>query len=241
MSIGFALDVLQPKYKPEMVLDLPVNLEANRQFSGPTILGQVTSANQNAIQTVVRASTPSAGTFTLAFGQSLIFKTVQLAFNATGAQVQAALEALPNIGKGNVTVAFATQTWTITFAGDLLNKPQPTVVVGDNTTGVAFTASTTQAGIQNGAWGPYDDSASDGRQVARAILRHACSVEPNGRVSLARTQGGSEHGSTLASASAAFAGGIWETSKIAGVDANAIADLGRLISGTTANGLLSLR
>lgn len=238
MSIGYALDILQPKYKPETVLDLPVNLEANRQFSGPTILGQITSANQNAIQTIVRASTPSAGTFTLWFGG---YPIRGLAFNVTGAQVQAALEALPNIGKGNVTVAFAIQTWTITFAGDLLNKPQPTVVVTDNTTGVAFTASTTQAGIQNGAWGPYDDSASDGRQVARAILRHACSVEPNGRVSLARTQGGNEHGVTMASASVAFTGGVWETSKIAGVDANAIADLGRLISGTTANGLLSLR
>jgi hypothetical protein len=51
--------------------------------------------------------------------------------------IDAALEALPNIGTGGVTTAVGTitagiGTITVTFAGDLAKKAVPTITVADN-------------------------------------------------------------------------------------------------------------
>jgi hypothetical protein len=59
----------------------------------------VTPSGTNAVQTVTTTGTPTGGTFTLTFeGRT----TATIAYNASAAVVQAALEALPNIGTGNV-------------------------------------------------------------------------------------------------------------------------------------------
>ena len=63
----------------------------------------------------VRVAGASGGTFTLTFdGQT----TGNIAYNASAATVQAALEALSNIAPGDVTVVLnATSDWTVEFAG----------------------------------------------------------------------------------------------------------------------------
>ncbi len=242
LNASFVNDQLQPPIGAEDVKYLGVTLVANSQFSGPTLLGQVSSANASCIQTITRSGTPTAGAWTITFGNSVRHRTTSLAFLATAAAVQAALEALPNIGKGNVTVGLAGQVYTVTFTGELANKPQPLLLV-EETTDVTYTVAQTQAGVQNGAFGPYDDGASDGRQTARGILVNlgGLAVAPNGRVTTGAVASGGEFGGTVPAVAVAVVGGVWDTSKIAGVDANAIADLGRLVSGTAANGLLSLR
>lgn len=63
----------------------------------------------------------SAGTFTLTASYET---TTALAYNASSAAVQAALEALPSVGAGNVTVTGSgtvSSPWEITFTGDLAN------------------------------------------------------------------------------------------------------------------------
>lgn len=63
----------------------------------------------------------SAGSFTLTASYET---TSALAFNATAAAVQAALEALPSVGAGNVTVSGSgtvASPWEVTFTGDLAN------------------------------------------------------------------------------------------------------------------------
>jgi hypothetical protein len=65
------------------------------EFIGNSISGA------NEVQTVTITGTPTGGTFTLAYwGQT----TTAIAYNANAATVQAALEALPGIGVGNVAV-----------------------------------------------------------------------------------------------------------------------------------------
>ncbi len=54
--------------------------------------------NPNVFQKVVLLNSPTGGTFTLSFEGGT---TGPIPYNATAAQVQAALEALPNIGPGN--------------------------------------------------------------------------------------------------------------------------------------------
>ncbi len=88
------------------------------------------------------------GTFKLAFDG---FTTAAITWSATNNtlrdNVDAALEALPNIGTGGVTTAVGTMTagvgtLTITFAGNLAKKAVPTITVADNSlTGGAGTVS----------------------------------------------------------------------------------------------------
>jgi YD repeat-containing protein len=72
------------------------------------------AGQQNEVQRVGFKGTVFGGTFKLTAGAST---TSSLAHNATAAQVQAALEALPSIGSGNVSVvrSYNSQTQTTTF------------------------------------------------------------------------------------------------------------------------------
>lgn len=76
----------------------------------------------NELQTLTITGSPTGGTFTLTFeGQT----TGNIAYNATAAAVQAALEALPSIGTGNVICgggALPGTAVTIRFVNDLGKK-----------------------------------------------------------------------------------------------------------------------
>lgn len=89
------------------------------------------------VQTITIDAT--GGTFTISFDGET---TTALAYNASAATVQAALEALSNIDPGDVTVALATLVYTITFAGKYrqLNVPALTTGAG-SLTGGASTAT----------------------------------------------------------------------------------------------------
>lgn len=93
----------------------------------------------NEVQTLTIGGTPDGGTFKLAFDG---FTTAPITFVddddvALVAAIDAALEALPSIGSGGVTVAAGTLengigTVTITFGGNLAKKAVPTISVANN-------------------------------------------------------------------------------------------------------------
>lgn len=114
------------------------------------------SAGTDEVQTITIGGTPSGGTFKLTFEG---FTTGAITWSATNNtlrdNVDAALEALPNVGTGNVTTAVGTMTagvgtLTVTFAGALGKKAvglmtvasnslagsSPTVAVAETTPGV---------------------------------------------------------------------------------------------------------
>lgn len=140
--------------------------------------GQIlTKMNQAEVQTVALANA-TGGTFTLtlpASGVDAAQTTVALAFNATAAQVKAAMDALPRISAyGSTTVTLAATTYTITFPTGMGNVPQLTST--NNLTGAGPTithATTTQGLATNGEFGPYDPGATDGRQT---LTRGECYV-----------------------------------------------------------------
>jgi hypothetical protein len=103
--------------------------------------------------TLTKGGTWSAGTFTLTYGGQT---TTALAFNATAAAIQAALEALSSIGPGNVVCAggpISTTAVTVQFTGALgaldagaitydialVTGSSPTLTVTVTTPGVAPT------------------------------------------------------------------------------------------------------
>lgn len=106
-------------------------------YYGLTSAGAPT-AGTSEVQTLTIGGTPTGGTFTLVFDG---FTTAAITWSATNNtlrdNVDAALEALPNIGTGGVTTAVGTMTagigtLTITFAGNLASLAVATITVGTN-------------------------------------------------------------------------------------------------------------
>lgn len=127
----------------------------------PTIVGTQAPASwnegtaQNEIQTLTVTGSPTGGTFTLTFG---VQETGNIAYDATFGDVEAALEALSNIGIGNVNVTGgAGGPWVVTFVNALGNQSQSALVV-DNAlltggTDPDVTVAETQAGgAGGGTW-----------------------------------------------------------------------------------------
>lgn len=98
----------------------------------------------NAVQTVTVSA--SSGTFTLAFAGAT---TSALAFNASAATVQAALEALGSIGAGNVSVASSVASvYAVTFTGNLRTNPMPLLTAdGSGLAGGTVAVAMTTAGV----------------------------------------------------------------------------------------------
>src|SRR5262249_7766218 len=90
--------------------------------------------NPNVFQKVQILGSPTGGTFTLTFEGDT---TAPIPFDATAAQVQAALEALPNIGPGNAESSQGPVN-TIGVVVDLLNgaNPGPIQLMTANGTGL---------------------------------------------------------------------------------------------------------
>jgi hypothetical protein len=84
------------------------------------------------VQTLTISGNPTGGTFSLVFGGQT---TNPIASTATAGQVQAALQALSNIGPGNVVGSggpLPGASVTITFAGTLGFTAQPLITIGAN-------------------------------------------------------------------------------------------------------------
>lgn len=92
----------------------------------------------NEVQTLTIGGTPTGGTFKLEFDGFTTSAIDWTDVDATLiADIEAALEALPNIGTGGVTVAAGTLssgigTVTITFGGNLAELSVDTITIADN-------------------------------------------------------------------------------------------------------------
>lgn len=133
--------------------------------SGPDAgkVGPFQGAGTAEIQTLTESGTISGGTFTITFnGQT----TDAIAYNATAAQVQAALEALSNIVPGDVLVGGGPVSDTplsLTFYGNLSGNVAQVTVGTTNLTGSTpgITVATGTGGVAG---------AADGRQTAANIV-----------------------------------------------------------------------
>ena len=105
---------------------------------GPYEVAGAPTQGTNEVQTLTIGGTPTTGTFKLKFdGHTTAPITWSSTNNTLRDNVDAALEALPNVGTGGVTVAVGTMTagvgtLTITFAGNLVNLAVPTITVANN-------------------------------------------------------------------------------------------------------------
>lgn len=124
---------------------------ARESAFGPLTNAGAPVAGTDEVQTITFGGTPTGGTFKLKFGS---FITAAISWSATNNtlrdNVDAALEALPNVGTGNATTAVGTMTagvgdLTVTFSGALAKRAVSLITVkNNNLTGTAPTISTTR-------------------------------------------------------------------------------------------------
>lgn len=117
----------------------------------------VSPAGTNNVQTLTMTGTPTGGSSLATYDG----RTASLLFNSTNVQAQTALEALPNIGTGGVTVTGGPWPGTpliLTFAGTgsagfpvTQKRPHPLLTIGTNSltggTSPTWTAAQTTPGV----------------------------------------------------------------------------------------------
>lgn len=217
---------VSPAIYPEDARTDACRLAAGTYAAG-TAIGQLTSVTgQSAVQTLTVTGTPTGGTVRYQFGDQV---TAAIAYNAAAAAVQAAFEALSNIGTGNVAVTGGPgpgTPWVLTFQNQMAKIPVVAITLYANSlTGgsspTSTIAQTTPGRYDGRTYAAYNDANSDGSDVAKAILKYATVVDNYGK----HTVGGGEWGTNTLSAPAYFAG-FFRTVDIVGIDANGVADLG---------------
>ncbi len=128
------------------------------------ILCKVTQAEVQTIDLSGDAD-PTGGTWDLTvFGETIS----GIAYNVTAAALQDLIRALDNVYARRVTVSKSGFVYTVTFPTDGGNLAAMTVDSTDLTSGgpVTVTIATTTSGLAyGGQYGPYDDTATDGRQT----------------------------------------------------------------------------
>jgi hypothetical protein len=105
---------------------------------GPYEVAGAPVQGTNEVQTLTIGGTPTGGTFKLAFDGHISGAITWSATTATLlANIQAALDAMPNVGTNGFVVAEGSLTSgvgtvTLTASGDLINLAIPTVTVSSN-------------------------------------------------------------------------------------------------------------
>ncbi|MDX2658372.1 hypothetical protein PV402_40000 [Streptomyces scabiei] len=133
----------------------PTAHQTDRKLKSGIPLGKITASGlyapynavSNEVQTLTVTGAPTGGTFTITWsGQT----TAAIAYNATAAAVQAALEALSNIAPGDVAVTGAAGgPWTLTWGGAQLGENVAAPTTTESFTGGTspdITIATTTAG-----------------------------------------------------------------------------------------------
>lgn len=114
-------------------------------------------------QHIAITGAPTGGTIVYHFGGQ---DTTAVAYNASAAALQAALEALSNVAPGDVTVTgSAAAGYDVQFGGALANADEPALTATASLTGGSTPGVTITTVTAGGA-----DGSSDGLQVAKGYL-----------------------------------------------------------------------
>ena len=101
---------------PDPSVTTGVSVKFGSDTTEYTVTSRTLGSGTDEVQTIEIDANVSGGTFTLSYGGQT---TGNLAYNASTAVVEAALEALSTIGLGNVAVTGASPVWIVTFGGTL--------------------------------------------------------------------------------------------------------------------------
>jgi len=121
--------------------------------------------SQSEVQTIDLSpgSDPTGGTWDIT---SILGNAIDdIPFDVSATALQALINALATPGADQITVSKSGFVYTVNFPASLGNVDAITADGSNMTTATAITISTTTAGLSSSdKYGPYDPSASDGRQ-----------------------------------------------------------------------------
>lgn len=103
---------------PDPAVSTGVSVKFGSDVTEYTVTSRTLGSGTNEVQSIEIDDDVSGGTFTLTFGG---YTTGTIAWNASTAVVEAALEALTSVGLGNVAVTGAAPIWVVTFQSSLGN------------------------------------------------------------------------------------------------------------------------
>lgn len=86
----------------------------------------------------------------------------------------------------------------------------------------------------DGKWYAYSNANADGTETARAVAQYGFTTDANGKVTIANERSVSYDSAPV------FIKGYFRTTELTGLDAAAVAELGKLTSGTVADGVLRI-
>lgn len=195
---------------------------ASQSVAAGTAMGQITSATQNAIQTI---TAPGSGNYFLNI--SGVGTTVAIAHGASDATVQAALVTL--VGAGNVSVS----SLAVTFQGALAGQPVPLMT---DPTGAA-TIANTQTGRTAGYIAPYASGNSDGTQEIIGATKHDFCTDYLGNIYPGLAVGDATQ---IIQSLPLFVKGRFNSADLTGVDSGGLSGRGVLEAGSLTTGIVRL-
>jgi hypothetical protein len=211
-----------------------ISVRGGIAFSMGQAMGHIpgTGTAVNEVQTVTITGTPTGGTWRLIYGTLL---SPAIAYNAANAVVKTALETI--FGTGNIAVAggpLPGTAITVTFQGEAgglghVLMTSVNALTGGASPAVAVTRTTTGKSA-GGTWDAYVDANADGTQVMRRILRYPAFANHLGMTTYGDTPD-IDRALTNRGVPAYFQG-HFRCTDVIGLDANGVADVGRLIQGT---------
>lgn len=221
---------------------IPVKLAASLDLARGTLLAEKVGTNE--LQKVTISGGPTGGSFTLTFGGQT---TAAIPYNSPAADVEAALEELSTIGDGNVRCSggqLPAGIVYVEFVGQLGRANQAQLTSTDSLTGGAAPA-TAIATVRGGAAGTageyaaYDPDATNGLQVPKGILVYDVQTDASGNITFSDTvgQNGGDSGEEAGDVPM-YISGYFSCADLTGLDTEAAAALGRLVSGNVAAGIL---
>lgn len=222
---------LTPAMHPDKAEVVAARLPVGVDYPKGKVLGCVATAQQSAVKTITITGTPTGGTWTFSI---VGLTSAAIAYNAAAAAVQTEVDAI--FGSGNCTVTGGPgpgTAWVLTFGNVLANVMIKNLTVSGTFTGgtspAIALAETTVGSSGAGQMDLYDDAASNGTQVARGVLKTPYKSDQYGGNQ-------NEHGASGQPTNATvYTGGYFAVADLTGLDANGVADLGRMVVGTAYN------
>lgn len=233
-------DKLDPAVNNGDAYEQPVMLKASTTYKRGQVLGEMVGTDE--VNTITVNATGGVWKF--------IYNAITSGNIAQGLapdDVRPIVEAMSSVGFGNVRVDGPTGgPYVFTFINAL--GSQNTSAVTTDATGLTGGAGTavvvnTTPGVAGspGTWAIYASGNTDGSQNPNAILRRACVTDAAGNITYGGAgvvAGGGEQPGQVYKYTDAFFQGAFFTDDLVGLDAAAVAKLGRLRNGTVAHGLL---
>jgi hypothetical protein len=236
---------LVPIYKPEKADELPINLVPNQRYERGRLLGHVATPT-NDVQTLTVTGTPTGGSLVIRafdpFGGGS--GTFVLPFDANAATAQTAVRSV--LGP-HITVSGGPLPGTalvFTASGSFVSMPinlmqiESNLLTGGATPGGGASFVHTTIGANSGQFGKYDPAGPDnGLRTARRINAYEVAVDSGGNVTFGPVAVEGYNGEVFPAATA-YVSGYFDTKELYGLDATAVGQLGRLVHGTVADGIL---